>query len=97
MYSYVPLRSFLVIKCDQFFLFKIFANPENYEYPEPHPPVPPTPPPTTEEPTEEDNEDTPTIIGHWDTRLSTFQKLVLIKSFREEKVHRNNQQLTIKS
>ena len=34
----------------------------------------------------------PHITGHWDERLTSFQKLILIKCFKEEKVRDTNTQ-----
>jgi len=51
------------------------ANPEEYsEYMEP-PPYNPDEEPPKEGP-----------IGHWDERLTDFQKLIVVKVFLEEKV-----------
>ena len=81
-----------ITQCDNalhtFVTIKIHANPEDVEYSEPNPPPPSTAPPTNEEGTEDGNEeDVPTITGHWNSRLTSFQKLILIKAFREEKVN----------
>uniref|UniRef100_A0A673W197 Dynein axonemal heavy chain 6 n=1 Tax=Salmo trutta TaxID=8032 RepID=A0A673W197_SALTR len=43
-------------------------------------------PPYSEEMSEEEKEQADGVRGHWDQRLGAFQKLVLIKSFMEEKV-----------
>ncbi|XP_052363317.1 dynein axonemal heavy chain 6-like, partial [Oncorhynchus keta] len=43
-------------------------------------------PPYSEEMSEEEKEKANGVRGHWDQRLGAFQKLVLIKSFMEEKV-----------
>uniref|UniRef100_A0A4W5QNL9 Uncharacterized protein n=1 Tax=Hucho hucho TaxID=62062 RepID=A0A4W5QNL9_9TELE len=43
-------------------------------------------PPYSEETSEEEKEEADGVRGHWDQRLGAFQKLVLIKSFMEEKV-----------
>jgi hypothetical protein len=43
-------------------------------------------PPYSEEMSEEEKEKADGVRGHWDQRLGAFQKLVLIKSFMEEKV-----------
>lgn len=37
-------------------------------------------------PFDESAEKKPGVRGHWNRRLTTFQKLILIKSFFEEKV-----------
>jgi dynein heavy chain len=42
-----------------------------------------TPPPI---PAKSEEEDEPEIIGHWDKRLSSFAKLMLLKFFSEERV-----------
>lgn len=41
-------------------------------------------PPTPNEGEEPDEQDEP--IGHWEERLTSFQKLILVKNFKEEKV-----------
>ena len=57
--------------------FQVNVNPSNPgEYP-----VQDTPPP---QPTPEG--EAPPLVGHWDDRLSSFQKLIMVKAFREEKV-----------
>ncbi|GCB71828.1 hypothetical protein scyTo_0001714 [Scyliorhinus torazame] len=56
-------------------------NPPSYEgYLTDLPPYSPKPPDTEAE------DQAYVITGHWDERLSLFQKLILIKSFMEEKV-----------
>lgn len=66
---------------------KVRANPDDVEYSEPNPPPPPATTPTNQAGTEDgNNEDVPPITGHWNSRLTSFQKLILIKAFREEKV-----------
>lgn len=55
------------------------ANPQDWEgYTEPNPPPLPSAP--------EEGDDEPSICGHWDERLSSFEKLIMIKCFKEEKV-----------
>lgn len=39
-------------------------------------------------PYDESAEKKPGVRGHWNRRLTTFQKLILVKSFFEEKVCR---------
>ena len=57
---------------------QVNVNPSNPgEYPKQDPPAP--------QPTQEGGE-APPITGHWDERLSSFQKLIMVKAFREEKV-----------
>eukprot|EP00731_Ephydatia_muelleri_P001617 Em0001g1617a len=57
--------------------WEVNVNPSNPgEYP-----VQDTPPP---QPTPEG--EVPPLVGHWDDRLSSFQKLIMVKAFREEKV-----------
>ena len=57
---------------------QVNVNPPNPgEYPKQDPPAP--------QPTQEGGE-SPPITGHWDERLSSFQKLIMVKAFREEKV-----------
>jgi len=56
-------------------LTKVRANPEEYsEYVEP----------PSYNPDEEPSKEGP--IGHWDERLTDFQKLIMVKLFLEEKV-----------
>ena len=63
---------------------KVRANPDTWDGYEPLPP----------EPLEEPGEDRPAsakradskLKGHWNLRLSSFQKLLFIKTFEEEKV-----------
>jgi dynein heavy chain, axonemal len=58
------------------FIFQVRANPiESPAYG----PLPP-------EPTEADLSDRTNLKGHWNMRLSSFQKLLFVKSFEEEKV-----------
>jgi len=66
---------------------KVRANPEKWKHYDRLPP-----PPVFETP-EETEEGRPPAIknpdklkGHWDLRLSSFQKLVFVKSFEEEQV-----------
>lgn len=40
-------------------------------------------------PYDESAEKKPGVTGHWNRRLTTFQKLILVKSFFEEKVCKN--------
>ena len=57
---------------------QVHANPPDWDgYPEPSPPPPQ---PATEE------GEAPPVTGHWDKRLTSFQKLIMIKCFKEEKV-----------
>lgn len=59
---------------------EVDANPRNWDgYIESNPPFPPSVP--------EDEEHS--ICGHWDERLTSFQKLIMIKCFKEEKVIHN--------
>ncbi|XP_070535810.1 dynein axonemal heavy chain 6-like isoform X2 [Ptychodera flava] len=60
---------------------EIKLNPDTYEGYGPEPVY--EPPKEDEEPTPEDENK---IKGHWNTRLTDFQKLIMIKSFKEEKV-----------
>jgi len=66
---------------------KVRANPETWQGYEPLPPKP------VFETPEEDEDGRPRSVkkdaklkGHWDLRLSSFQKLVFVKIFEEEKV-----------
>ena len=62
------------------FYHQIHANPEDWDgYTELNPPTPPVT-------NEECEGDAATITGHWDSRLTSFQKLIMIKAFKEEKV-----------
>lgn len=38
------------------------------------------------ESTDKEGEEPPEISGNWDDRLNSFQKLIMVKCFREEKV-----------
>ncbi|CAH1788942.1 unnamed protein product [Owenia fusiformis] len=65
---------------------EIHGNPDespNYG-PLPPEPTPPEPPKEGEEPKKE--QDDGKVKGHWDKRLTSFQKLIMIKNFKEEKV-----------
>lgn len=46
-------------------------------------------------PFDESAEKKPGVRGHWNRRLTTFQKLILVKSFLEEKVRASNWFLVI--
>ena len=35
---------------------------------------------------EEDSDDNKEVIGHWEEKLTMFQKLILVKMFRAERV-----------
>lgn len=67
---------------------QIQMNPEDYDGYEDPPPY--TPPPAATEgdgaAAGGDAEEAPPVQGHWDKRLTTFQKLCLLKSFKEEEV-----------
>lgn len=67
---------------------QIQMNPEDYEGYEEPPPYTPPPVPTEGEgtATDGDTEEVPPVQGHWDKRLTAFQKLCLLKSFKEEEV-----------
>ena len=57
---------------------EVHANPQDWDrYTEPNPP----PLPASSE-----DLDTPAVCGHWEERLSSFQKLIMVKCFEEEKV-----------
>ena len=63
-----------------FCFLKVRLNPaESPSY------MPPTP-----EPDPSELQPTKHFKGHWNVWLNDFQKLVFIKSFKEEKVHYNN-------
>lgn len=47
--------------------------------------MPPEPPPLNPDSTD-DRVDDGKVKGHWDMRLTAFQKLIFIKTFEEEKV-----------
>ena len=67
---------------------EVHANPVDWDgYSDPSPP-PPQPPPAEGE--GEGEEEAATVTGHWDTRLTSFQKLIMVKAFREEKVSHHN-------
>ena len=60
---------------------EIHANPQDWDgYTEPNPP--------NLQSTTEEGDDI-SICGHWDERLTSFQKLIMIKCFKEEKVEYN--------
>lgn len=63
-------------------------NPEDYDGYEDPPPYTPPPAATEGEGTVAggDAEEAPPVQGHWDKRLTPFQKLCLLKSFKEEEV-----------
>lgn len=57
---------------------EVHGNPPDWDgYTEPSPPPP--------EPAPEEGE-AASYCGHWDERLTDFQKLIMIKCFEEEKV-----------
>ncbi len=70
------------------FIHQIAANPPDWDgYTEPDPPPPQ--PPKEEGRGEGEGEgeaEVPPITGHWDERLTSFQKLIMVKCFKEEKV-----------
>ncbi|XP_038058163.1 dynein heavy chain 6, axonemal-like isoform X3 [Patiria miniata] len=65
---------------------EVAPNPASWEGYGPPPPAyePPPPPPEGEEapPIEDDGK----VKGHWEQRLSSFQKLMMVKCYMEEKV-----------
>ena len=64
------------------------VNPVDWDgYSEPNPPPPPAPSSTDETTTQpsEGKEEVP-LIGHWNERLTEFQKLIMVRIFKEEKV-----------
>ena len=69
---------------------QIQMNPEDYDGYEDPPPY--TPPPAATDEGEgtvvsgDAEEAAPPVQGHWDKRLTPFQKLCLLKSFKEEEV-----------
>ena len=71
---------------------QIQMNPEDYEgYEDPPPYAPPPEPKEGEGAVAEGNvEEVPSVQGHWDKRLTAFQKLCLLKSFKEEEVSKNS-------
>lgn len=60
---------------------QVRANPEQSKS---YGPLPPEP--TDEEVAEKSKEDSGKVKGHWNKRLNSFEKLIFIKYFREEKV-----------
>lgn len=58
---------------------EVHANPEEWEGYSNDPPAAAAQPTT-------DEEDAPVISGQWNERLSSFQKLIMVKCFKEEKV-----------
>lgn len=62
---------------------EIHANPQDWDgYTEPNPPA--------LQPASEEG-DAPPVSGHWDERLTSFQKLIMVKCFKEEKVRNHKQ------
>lgn len=59
---------------------EVRANPEEWEGYSNDPP----------QPTADEGEEPP-ISGQWDQRLSSFQKLIMVKCFKEEKVNHQSQ------
>ena len=57
-----------------------------YSFPQVPEPPPYTPPAPKEEGEEQEEESKEDIVGHWEERLTMFQKLLLVKVFHEEKV-----------
>lgn len=62
------------------------ANPPDWDgYSDPTPPpLPPTA--SSEEGQKTDADKSPGIKGHWNERMTSFQKLIMVKAFREEVV-----------
>ena len=74
----------------KFSLFpQVYANPPDWDgYTDLDPPPPPSPPLPTDGEEGGAQEAPPTLRGHWDKRLTSFQKLIMTKAFKEEKVKR---------
>ena len=62
---------------------EVHANPEEWEGYS-------SDPPTAAQPTPDEGEEPP-ISGQWDQRLTSFQKLIMIKCFKEEKVNHHHE------
>ena len=61
---------------------EVHANPQDWDgYTEPNPP-----PPSSPQQSSTEESDFPSTCGHWEERLTSFQKLIMIKCFEEEKV-----------
>ena len=64
-------------------------NPLDWDgYTEPNPPPPPSAPSTDE--TESSAKEETTLVGHWNVRLTDFQKMIMARVFREDKVPSTN-------
>ena len=74
----------------KFSLFpQVYANPPDWDgYTDLDPPPPPSPPLPTDGEEGGAQEAPPTLRGHWDKRLTSFQKLIMTKAFKEEKVEK---------
>ena len=68
------------------------ANPLDWDgYSDPTPP--PLPAAASSMEGEKAGAEEPTSIkGHWDERLTSFQKLIMVKAFREEKVGKRKEE-----
>ena len=62
---------------------QVNANPETSDI---YGPEPPEPPPLNEDGEGQQQQDDGKVKGHWQKRLTDFQKLMFIKAFQEEKV-----------
>lgn len=71
----------MIFKCYNLWIWQVHANPEESEEYEPLPPEPES----LTEPYVEGK-----TRGHWNKRLSSFQKLIFIRNFKEEMVSCEN-------
>lgn len=82
----VNSKSLWYFLCMSVFLYlwtQVHANPEKDDD---YGPLPPEPEPVQKGQQQEELQDDGKVKGHWDKRLTSFQKLMFIKVFKEEKV-----------
>ena len=82
-----PTFLFSSITQIHFSINQVTPNPASWEgYGPVPPPYEPPPPPAEGEEPPAAVEDDKKVKGHWNDRLTSFQKLMLVKCFMEEKV-----------
>ena len=63
---------------------KVNVNPADWDgYTEPNPPPPP---PVKDDAEAKSADEAAPVIGHWNERLTEFQKMIMVRIFKEEKV-----------
>ena len=72
-------------------LFQVQVNPNEHPGYVKLPPEPEPPSQTQDESRDGEQADDGKVKGHWQIRLNSFQKLIFIKAFSEEKVSQMKQ------